>query len=106
MKFSYRWLAELVPGLSIDPTALQRLITMKTAECEGIESFGSYFNHVVAARVVEVEPLPKGKNKSVLIDNGSDSHVRVVCGAANVRPGMIALWRRTGSCLFVQTVAW
>lgn len=37
MKFSYRWLCELVPGLSTEPAELQRLITMKTAECEGIE---------------------------------------------------------------------
>ncbi|MBV9613518.1 MAG: hypothetical protein JO091_13675, partial [Acidobacteriaceae bacterium] len=37
MKFSYRWISELVPGLSTEPAELQRLITMKTAECEGIE---------------------------------------------------------------------
>lgn len=37
MKFSYQWLSELVPGLTIKPEDLKRLITMKTAECEGIE---------------------------------------------------------------------
>jgi phenylalanyl-tRNA synthetase beta chain len=37
MKFSYNWLRELVPGLNAEPGELQRLITMKTAECEGIE---------------------------------------------------------------------
>lgn len=41
MKFSYRWLSELVPGLDIEPAQLQRLITMKTAECEGIEQIDS-----------------------------------------------------------------
>jgi phenylalanyl-tRNA synthetase beta chain len=44
MKFSYRWLAELVPGLADGPPApheLKSLITMKTAECEGIEQAGS-----------------------------------------------------------------
>jgi phenylalanyl-tRNA synthetase beta chain len=44
MKFSYQWLAELVPGLADGPPApseLKRLITMKTAECEGIEQVGS-----------------------------------------------------------------
>lgn len=29
-----------MPGLAIEPRELERLITMKTAECEGIESFG------------------------------------------------------------------
>src|SRR5579871_1804829 len=37
MKFSYSWIHELVPGLDVDPTRLMRLITMKTAECEGVE---------------------------------------------------------------------
>src|SRR5579862_355866 len=37
MKFSYHWLRELVPGLDTEPGELMRLITMKTAECEGLE---------------------------------------------------------------------
>ena len=41
MKFSYQWLSELVPGLDIEPAALERLITTKTAECEGIERVAS-----------------------------------------------------------------
>ncbi len=41
MKFSYDWLRELVPDLTTGPGELERLITTKTAECEGIENFGS-----------------------------------------------------------------
>jgi phenylalanyl-tRNA synthetase beta chain len=41
MKFSYQWLAELVPGLNTPPSQLERLITMRTAECEGIEQVAS-----------------------------------------------------------------
>lgn len=41
MKFSYQWLSELAPGLRTEPAALERLITMKTAECEGIEAAGA-----------------------------------------------------------------
>lgn len=41
MKFSYRWLGEMVPGISNDPVDLERLITIKTAECEGIEKWGA-----------------------------------------------------------------
>ncbi|HEX6545869.1 MAG TPA: phenylalanine--tRNA ligase subunit beta, partial [Bryobacteraceae bacterium] len=43
MKFSYRWLTEMVPGLSAEPASLERLITMKTAECEGIEHWQPSF---------------------------------------------------------------
>ncbi len=41
MKFSYDWLREMVPGLSAKPAELERLITLKTAECEGVEQAGS-----------------------------------------------------------------
>ena len=40
MKFSYNWIREFVDGLDQRPAPLERLITMKTAECEGIEAVG------------------------------------------------------------------
>src|SRR5580700_2585447 len=41
MKFSYNWIRELIPGLDTDSQELMRLITMKTAECEGLEEIGA-----------------------------------------------------------------
>ncbi len=40
MKFSYNWICELVEGVDATPKELMRLITMKTAECEGVEPCG------------------------------------------------------------------
>ena len=40
MKFSYNWIREFVDGLDVPAEALERLITMKTAECEGVETVG------------------------------------------------------------------
>jgi phenylalanyl-tRNA synthetase beta chain len=99
LKFSYRWLREFVPGLNIDTGQLFSLITTKTAECEGIEPVGGHFADIVAARVLEVEPMPKGKNKSVLAEIGGGKKVRVVCGALNVRPGMLTAWVPPGTAL-------
>ncbi len=99
MKFSYRWISELVPGLDTDPAELQRLITMKTAECEGIEAVGAHFNSVMTARVLSVQPLGNSKNKSVKIDIGKGREAVVVCGAANVRPGLLASWVPPGTPL-------
>jgi phenylalanyl-tRNA synthetase beta chain len=48
MKFSYNWIRELVPGLDTEPVELMRLITMKTAECEGLEQ-------VDADTIIEVD---------------------------------------------------
>ncbi len=105
MKFSYQWISELVPGLDKDPAELQRLITMKTAECEGIEPAGAHFNDVLAARVLNVTALPKGKNKSVTIDTGGGRQAVVVCGAPNVRPGMLAPWVPPGTTLGEKTIS-
>jgi len=41
MKFSYQWIREMVPGLDTEPADLMRRITMKTAECEGLEEVGA-----------------------------------------------------------------
>ena len=45
MKFSYNWLRELVEGLDASPRELAQLITLKTAESEGVETHGS--DHVI-----------------------------------------------------------
>ena len=57
MKFSYNWIRELVEGLDCAPGPLERLITMKTAECEGIEIAGELLDRARAARVETVEPI-------------------------------------------------
>ena len=105
MKFSYQWISELVPGLDSSPADLQRLITMKTAECEGIEAVGGHFGRVVAARVMDVTPLPKSKNKTVAIAVGNGKTVQVVCGAPNVRVGVLAAWVPPGTALEGKTIA-
>lgn len=104
MKFSYQWIRELVPGLSLETDELYKLITTKTAECEGIEPFGEHFANVVVARILAVETLPKGKSQSVLAEVGNGKQVRVVCGAKNVRPGLLAPWVPPGTSLGGRTI--
>ena len=58
MKFSYQWLSELVDGARPDPVELGRAITMKTAECEGVELVAEHLALVAVARVLSVEPIP------------------------------------------------
>ncbi len=41
--------------------------------------------------------MPKGKNKAVSIDVGSGAPKQVVCGAPNVRPGVLAPWAPPGT---------
>lgn len=103
MKFSYQWLSELVSDLSVEPEQLKRLITMKTAECEGIEAFGAHFARVRVVRVAHIQPVASGKNKLVDVEDGPARH-QVICGAPNVRPGMLAVWIPPGTVLNGKTI--
>src|SRR6204780_4301884 len=86
MKFSYNWLRELVDGLTEPPKELMRLITLKTAECEGLEETGAMLAKADEARIVTVEPL--GKNVKAVVATADYGIKTVVCGAPNCRPGL------------------
>src|SRR5271155_3479680 len=90
MKFSYSWLRELVDGLHEPPKELMRLITLKTAECEGLEETGVLLAEACEARVVTVEPL--GKNVKAVVATENYGIKTVVCGAPNCRPGLRTIY--------------
>src|ERR1051326_4044025 len=88
MKFSYNWIAEMVEGLDTAPEDLMHLVTMKTAECEGVERVGENLAKVSAARVVTVEAVPDSHNKKAVVETELYGARTVVCGAPNCAPGM------------------
>src|SRR5580692_10876257 len=92
MKFSYNWIRELVPGLDREPAELMRLITMKTAECEGLEHVGASLAETSVARVKEVASIAGSHNKIVVVETARFGTKRVVCGAPNCRPGMLTAY--------------
>lgn len=94
MKFSYSWLRELVDGLNEPPKDLTRLITLKTAECEGVEEAGGLLENACEARVVSVEAL--GKNVKAVVETAKYGQRTVVCGAPNCKPGLKTVYAPLG----------
>lgn len=92
MKFSYNWLREYVEGLDTTARKLESLITMKTAECEGIEEVGLYLENACTARVDAVEPIPESHNVKARVETGRYGPKMVVCGAPNCRPGVVTVY--------------
>jgi phenylalanyl-tRNA synthetase beta chain len=92
VKFSYNWIREMVPGLTPSAGLLERLITMKTAECEGIEETGALLAEACPARVESVEPIPGSHNVKAVVDAGPLGRKTVVCGAPNCRPGLLTAY--------------
>lgn len=86
----------MVPELDCAPGPLERLITMKTAECEGIEPVGELLAGACAARVESVEPIPGGHNVKAVVATGRYGVKTVVCGAPNCRPGVISAYAPIG----------
>ena len=92
MKFSYHWIRELVPALDTDPGDLMRLITMKTAECEGLELVGAKLAEASLARVKDVEWIAGSHNQFAVVETARYGTKRVVCGAPNCKPGMLTVY--------------
>jgi phenylalanyl-tRNA synthetase beta chain len=98
MKFSYSWIRSLVDGLDVPAESLERLITMKTAECEGIELAGELLAGAVPARVESVEQIEGGKHVvKAIVHAGKYGRKTVVCGAPNCRAGMVTVYVPLGS---------
>jgi phenylalanyl-tRNA synthetase beta chain len=99
MKFSYNWLSELVDGLTTDPVELGRLITIKTAECEGVERFGGFLEKVDLARVASAEPIEGSHNRKAVVETKRYGTKTVVCGAPNCRAGLLTAYVPAGTKL-------
>jgi len=96
MKFSYNWLRELVSGLDTPPAELMRLITLKTAECDGMEEVGSPLAAASEATVISVEPMGASHNRKAIVETSRYGTKTVVCGAPNCRAGMRAAYLPIG----------
>src|SRR4051812_26874492 len=92
MKFSYTWLRDLT-GAPADPHELGRLITMKTAECDGVEDYAPQLAKAVVVTVITAEEIPGTRLRKTTIDHGNRT---VVCGAPNCRAGMKTVWLDIG----------
>jgi phenylalanyl-tRNA synthetase beta chain len=86
----------LVPGLAEAPGPLERLITMKTAECEGVEPACELLGKATLARVESTEPIAGTHLTLATIDAGAAGRRTVICGAPNCRPGIVTAWADIG----------
>ena len=100
MKISLAWLADFVDLDGVEPERVAELLSLHTAEVEGVEVFGSTITDVVVGEVVECSRHPDAEKLSVTqVDFGGGEAVQVVCGAPNVRQGLKVAFAPVGSVL-------
>ena len=98
MKFSEQWLKEWVP-VAISTPELCDQLTNAGLEVDGTETVAGEFSGVVVARITAVAPHPDATRLSVCeVDDGTGTST-VVCGAPNVRSGMLSAFARVGAVL-------
>ncbi len=88
MRVSLNWLKDYV-NLSLSVDDLADLLTMSGLEVEAKEPLGRSLEEVVAARVLSVRAHPKADTLWLCDVEADRGVVQVVCGAPNLRVGMM-----------------
>lgn len=106
MIISVNWLKQLTDiDVSIDELAT--LIGARLVEIEEVIDLGAKYKDVLVARVVNAQPLEGSDHLNIVriddggaaenVERGEDGLVQVVCGAPNVRDGLLVAWLPPGS---------
>ncbi|MBQ9791920.1 MAG: phenylalanine--tRNA ligase subunit beta, partial [Clostridia bacterium] len=90
MYISLNWIKDYVDLEGIDiMNLINNRFTLAVAEVEGVEVKGANLTGVVTAKIVSVADHPNSKKLHLLKVDKGDEVVDIVCGAPNVREGMI-----------------
>ena len=80
----------------IDFISIWDKFTIRTAEVEKVELKGKQFDGVVTAKILEVHEVPDSKKLHILKVDTGEERLQIVCGAPNVRIGMISACIKVG----------
>lgn len=97
MFISLNWIKDWVDLSGLDEDKLIHKFTLSCAEVEGIEHKGENISGIITARIEKVEEHPKSKKLHLLKVNNGKELIDVVCGAPNVREGMIIPFAQIGA---------
>ena len=96
MLISMNWIKDFVDLSGLDLPKLIHQFTLSTAEVEDIYTMGADLKDVVVAKILSVEDHPNSKKLHLLKVDAGDKIYDCVCGAPNVREGMIVPFAREG----------
>ena len=96
MKFSEQWLREWVSP-PVDTGQLAERLTMSGLEVEAIEPAAGGCRGVIVGEVLAVERHPDADKLSLCRVSDGREEFQLVCGAPNVRAGMLVPFARVGA---------
>ena len=89
MYISLNWINDYVDLSNISKDEIIKRFVLSTAEIESVVEKGQDTSGVVFAKIIKVENHPNSQKLHVLKVDKGDEIVQIVCGAPNVREGMI-----------------
>ncbi len=101
MKISLNEIKKYV-DVNVSTDELIKLIGSRLVEVEGHEDLSEKYKDIKIVRVEECEPIPETHLTLCQINAGDTENIQVVCGAPNVKKGMLAVWLAPG-CIVPAT---
>jgi len=98
MLVSIKWLKDYV-DFDLTPEELAKKLTMAGLEVDGIESKAPSFKGVVVGKVTSILPHPNADILSLCVVSTGAEKYSVVCGAPNVKEGMLAPFAMIGATI-------
>ncbi|ESH90734.1 phenylalanyl-tRNA synthetase subunit beta [Cupriavidus sp. HPC(L)] len=100
MQFSESWLRTFVNPDNLTTDALSHRLTMAGLEVEEVGPVAPPFDKIVVARVLATERHPNADRLNVCqVDAGTGETLQIVCGAPNVKPGILVPCALVGAVL-------
>ncbi|HHW4673296.1 MAG TPA: phenylalanine--tRNA ligase subunit beta, partial [Xylella fastidiosa subsp. pauca] len=104
MKFSENWLRNHVP-IQANRDVLVATLTAIGLEVENVAVLGEALDLIVVARIVNVVPHPESDRLQICqVDAAQDTLLQIVCGASNVRPGLVVPLALLGAKIGALTI--
>ena len=99
MYISLNWIKDFVELDGIDIKDIASKFTLSCAEIEDLIEKGKDIDGIITARIESVENHPESKKLHVLQINTGNEKLQVVCGAPNVRVGMVTAFATIGATI-------
>jgi phenylalanyl-tRNA synthetase beta chain len=96
MKISIKWLNDFVKISDLNPEEISALLTMKTAETEGIYRKSDFYSGIMTAKILKTVKTDDKHFKCTVL---ADKEYNVISGAPNTKEGLKTLFVKPGGYL-------
>lgn len=104
MYISMNWINDYVDLSGIETEELVKRFNLSTAEIEGYEEKGKNIQNVVFGKILKVENHPNSDHLHILQVDVGDEVLQIVCGAPNVKEGMVTAVCKVGGSVIAGKI--